>query len=122
MKLTNTIKLKEQITKIFWITVAWEIIGSFIFFIGYTTVLDLDCDLGGIHPIVFFKSTLFSGFLAGVIGGSCIVFAWEKWLRSKNYGTALAHMFLSYILVYVVVAIPAEVFFKAKALEFLSLI
>jgi len=112
----NTNKLKDQFIKIFWITIVWTIFSIFQFLVGYTTVIDLNCDFGGLNPMFFFKMTLFTGILAGIVGGSSIVFIWEKWLRSKNYGVALTYMFLSYCLIYLIVAIPNEIYFQSEKL------
>ncbi len=110
----KTNKLKDQIIKIFWITFVWTIFSLFQFLISYNTVRDFNCDLRGIEPIFFFKSALFTGVLAGLVGGTIIVFIWERWLRSKNYAAALFHMFLSYILIYLIVAIPTEIYFQSQ--------
>jgi len=112
----NTYKLKTQLLKIGCITICWTIFSVFQFFTGYSAIVHLNCDLGNIEPIVFFKTALFTGVLAGVIGGSSLVFVWEKWLRSKSYGLALTHMFLSFVLIYLLVAIPNGIYFQSQEL------
>lgn len=47
----NTNKFKDQIIKVFWITIAWVIFSLFQFLIGYNTVMDLKCDLGVYIPL-----------------------------------------------------------------------
>lgn len=98
----------------FWITIAWTLISCYQFYIGYTTVLDLNCDLGNLTPQIYLESSILTGVLAGIIGGGSLVFIWEKWFRSKIYGTALIHMFFSYIIVYLLVVIPQGFFFHSK--------
>ena len=116
MKTFRSNKLKSQLLKIFWITVAWTLISCYQFTIGYTTVMDLNCDLGSLSPLVYFETAILTGILAGIIGGGSLVFVWEKWLRSINYGKALMYMFFSYIIIYLLVAIPNAFFFQSNEL------
>ncbi len=96
-------KIKNQVVKIFWITVAWTIISVSQFFIGYTTLKDFNCDLGDLDVTVFLFGSILTGVLAGIIGGSGEVLLWERWLRNKNYGAALINIFWSYCLIYLTV-------------------
>ena len=116
MKTIRSNKLKSQFLKVFWITITWTLISFYEFTIGYLTALDLDCDLESTPPILFFKGAMLTGILAGIIGGGSLVFIWEKWLRNKNYGTALRYMFFSYIIIYLLVAIPSALFFHSGEL------
>ncbi len=110
-------KLKGQLLKVFWITLTWTLISAYQFSIGYSTVLDLNCDLRDVSPMLFFKGAILTGILAGIIGGGSLVFIWEKWLRSKNYGTALRYIFFSYIIIYLLVVIPNAFFFHSGELR-----
>ena len=105
MKNSSTNKLKSQLVKIFWITLIWTLISVFQFLRGYFSLKEFSCDLKGLEPIFFFKGSILTGILAGLLGGSSIVFIWEKWLRSKNYGVALFGMFWSYSIIYLMVSI-----------------
>jgi adenylate cyclase len=67
-------------------------------------LIDMQCDLSDVDPFFFLKASMLSGMLAGLIGGSCLVFIWEKQLRGKNYGVALLQILLGYSLVYTIVA------------------
>lgn len=116
MKTFRSNKLKSQLLKVFWITLAWTLISVYQFTIGYSTILDLNCDLGNLSPLFYLKVALLVGILAGIIGGGSLVFIWENWLRSKNYGTALRYMFFSYIIIYLLVAIPQGFFFHSNEL------
>lgn len=109
-------KLKNQITKISWITIGWIIISVFQFFSGYSTLKGVNCDLSGIDPSLYFKGSILTGTLAGILGGSGIVFLWEGWLRAKNYGWALISIFLSYSLIYLMVSVPMGLFFHSNEL------
>ena len=90
LMLSNT--LKSQISKIFWITIGWTFIAVFYFFSIYASLIDLERDTSDMDPWLYFKGSLLTGILAGTIGGSIVVFFWEKWLRTKNYGWSLLSM------------------------------
>lgn len=102
--------LQTRLTKVFWITVAWVIISIFQFSSGYIALTDVNCDLAGRDPRLFFWGSVFTGVIAGILGGSMIVFSWEKWLRAKNYGRALLDILWSYVLVYLIVSIASGLF------------
>jgi len=80
-------KFKGEARKIFWITVGWTLISVFQFLSVYATIKSLGCVPQGHNSAgLFLKATIFSGLMAGIFGGSTIVFLWEEWLRNKNYG------------------------------------
>ena len=110
MKSSTSNKFKNQVVKIFWITVAWTIISVNNFFFGYSTLKGFNCDLGDLDPTVFFYSSILTGLLAGIIGGSGVVLLWEGWLRTKNYGVALVNIFWSYCLIYLAVDILTNLY------------
>lgn len=66
---------------------------------------------------VTLEVSLLVGVLAGAIGGSGVVFLWKRWLRTKPYGQALLNIFISYTLVYLLVAIPANLMYQSFVLE-----
>jgi hypothetical protein len=70
--------LKSKISKIFWITLGWTLIAVFYFFSIYVSLIDPERDISDLDPWLFFKGSLLTGILTGVIGGSCVVFFWEK--------------------------------------------
>ena len=108
LPLTNT--LKSQISKILWITVSWTFISIFYFFSIYASLIDLNRDVSDIDPWLYFYGSLLTGILAGIIGGSGVVFYWEKWLRTKNYGWSLWSILWTYTVIYFVVGIPSGIF------------
>ncbi len=95
MDLISSNKITSPLIKIFWITVGWTLVALFIFFSGYSTTIDpkFQCEYAELDWILYLKSTLVTGVLVGVIGGSVVVFVWEKWLRTKSYGWALSSFF-----------------------------
>ena len=116
MKKGTFIELKSQLIKIFWITVAWTVISVQQFLVGYHTLIDFEC-LKGADPSVFFYGSILTGVAAGVIGGSGVVFLWEKWLRNTNYGRALLYIFFSYIGIFLTVVFINNLYFYCRELE-----
>ncbi len=100
--------------KLFWITLGWMFISLFRYFNGYATMIISQCDVSDLNLPLIIKTNLLSGLLAGLIGGSSIVFIWEKWLRSKPYGQALFYIFLSFSVTYLMVSIPSWIFFHTN--------
>ena len=108
---------KAQLIKIFWITVTWVLVSIFQFLIGLNILIDLDLqDETNITFWAGIKGSIFSGMLAGIIGGTVLVFLWERWLRTKPYGWALRNIFFSYTFIWVLVSIPSSMFFESKSL------
>ena len=71
-------KLHSQAEKIIWITLFWTVIAVLKFLGGYSTLIELNCNLTGLSAFMFFKGSLVTGISAGLLGGSLIVFFWEK--------------------------------------------
>lgn len=115
MKEKNTyFNYRSKIKTIIWITIAWTAVSLFQFATGYAIVNDLDCNIDQISASIYFRGSLITGILAGVIGGSGVVFMWEKWLRTKKYLSALFNIFLSYTVVYFLVALPSRLYFRTQ--------
>lgn len=104
-------KRRTQIQKLFWITLSWTLISVYQFINGYITLTGTNCNLTGVDPYLHFKASLMVGVLAGLTGGSTIIFLWENWLRTKPYGQTLINLFLSFSVVYLMVSIPTCLFF-----------
>ncbi len=111
MKLSRRNKLKSQAEKIVWIIASWTLISVFQFLSSYSTLIQLNCDLTGLSPMSFLQGSVITGMVAGAIGGSCMVFFWENWLRTKSYGLSLLNIFWSYSLIYFIVATIGGLFF-----------
>lgn len=105
-------QFSKQLKNIAWITFAWMIVSLLNFFIGMAAVIDANYiwdanyDIGKIDFWQGVYISIVSALMAGIIGGSAIVFLWEKWLRSKPYGWTLRNMFFSYIIIFNMVTIP----------------
>ena len=106
-----------RIKTVFWITIAWTIFSLFKYSVGYYTVFDVaslpevDMDLSSLDSSAYLRGSVLTGLLAGIIGGSGIVFVWDKWLRSRSYGYALGSIFFSYLLVYCIVSLFTSLYF-----------
>ena len=111
MKATPNTNFSRQISKVLWITLAWTIVSIFQFFNGYAILHSVKFDFKLINPEVYFMGSLVTGILAGIIGGSVLVFVWEKSLRNKNYGAALFQLFWTYILTYLMVSLGTNFYY-----------
>ena len=103
-------KVKGQVEKILWITLFWIFFSVFQFLIGYVTLIDFDIDISHLNPVAFFKGSIITGIVAGLLGGSLIVFFWENWLRTKSYGWSLLSIFWSYSFLFLLVLIISDLF------------
>ena len=108
LNISNT--LKSQISKILWITVGWTFISGFYVLIVYASFIDLDRNISDIDLWLYIKGSLMTGIVAGIIGGSFVVFFWEKWLRTKKYGSSLWSILWTYTVIYFIVGIPSGLF------------
>jgi adenylate cyclase len=103
MKVLSSPRLSSQLTKIFWITVSWNLVAMMQFYLGYNVIQQFGCEIPDHPPLHFLAASLVTGLLAGTLGGSMVVFLWEKWLRTINYGRTLFYMFLTFTATFVFV-------------------
>lgn len=103
-------KFKEQLETIFWITLFWVLFSIFKFLIRYTTLIDFNVDLANLDVATFLKGSIIVGVIAGILGGSLIVFFWGNWLRTKSYGWSLLNMFWSFTFLFLLISTIADVF------------
>ena len=97
-------KFKSGMIKLFWITVGWTAIATFQFWTVYANLVNFNCDMEGLPFTFFLKNSVRTGIMAGILGGSTVVFIWEEWLRVKNYALALFSIFWSYSLLYILIS------------------
>ena len=107
---SNKFNVKGQIEKIIWITFYWVLFSVFQFLTGYSTLLYLDVDLGNLSQVSFLNGSIISGIISGLLGGSLIVFFWEKWLRTKSYKWSILNIFWSYTLIFFIVQLIGDSF------------
>ena len=110
MKSSNYNKLKNKAEKIAWITFFWVLISISQYMRGYLTLTRFDCANAELDIISYFQGSIITGLVAGLIGGSLVVFFWENWLRTKPYGWALLNMAISFTLIFIVVAFISGLF------------
>ena len=109
--------LNDRIRKVLWITVAWTAVSLFQFMIGWGSLLEVVDDDFPFDPMVHFQGSFITGIVAGIVGGSTLVFVWEKWLRTKPYGWTMRSMFLTYIITFFIVSIPTSLYHKTAQLN-----
>ncbi len=107
-------KFMSEARKIFWITVGWTVISVFQFFNVYFTIIDFNLAPPAENINLFLKTSLLSGLLAGIFGGSTVVLLWEEWLRNKTYGWAIFSIFLSYTAIFVAIAFTTGLFLHSN--------
>ncbi len=108
--------VSSQLSKIAWITVAWTIVSLFQFGIGFAYVRELGLETT-MDPFIPFRISILTGILAGILGGSGVVFLWERWLRTKPYGWTLRSILITYVIIFVLVGYPTNMFYYASLTE-----
>lgn len=106
----RSLKFKGQVKKIIWITLFWVLYSGFQYLIRYTTLIDFNIDLPNLNLITFLTESIIVGIVAGLLGGSLIVFFWEKWLRTKSYDWSLLNMFWSFTFLFLLISTIAYIF------------
>ena len=112
MKASFSFRMSNPLYKISLITIAWVLFSFFQFLIGYSLLYQRQCDQNNYDPIVLLEGSIFTGLVAGLIGAPILVFLWEKWLRDKTYGAAIARMFITYCLTFFVVSTISITFYS----------
>ena len=120
MSLIISNMLKSQLSKILWITVGWTFLSVYYVLIVYAGLIDLD-DAIVLDLWLYIKGSLMTGIFAGIIGGSVLVFFWEKWLRTKTYGSSLWSMLWTYIVIDFIVEIPGGLFIGSSDADIANL-
>jgi len=116
MSLHLSYTLRSQVSKVLWITVSWTFISVYLVFFVYGNLIALDRDVSDLDLWLYIKGSLMTGILAGITGGSLVVFLWEKWLRSKNYGSSLWSMLWTYTVLYFMVGFLTGLFTESGEL------
>ncbi len=102
--------MKSKIIKVFWITIAWTFISLYQYLIAYSFVLQFDLHVGSDLEFSWLGG-LVTGIIAGLTGGTVVVFFWEKWLRSKPYGWTIRSILLSFTAIFLVISIINNILF-----------
>jgi adenylate cyclase len=109
-------RLKSQTEKVAWITFFWILVALSQFIRGYVTLIQFNCVNDEMSVLPYIQGSLITGLVAGLIGGTFMVFFWENWLRTQPYGLALVNIAWSYSLIFLVVAFISGLFFNASQL------
>jgi adenylate cyclase len=108
---------KGQIEKIIWITLFYILFNVFQFFIGYITLIGFNHDISNLNTVDYFWGSVLIGIVAGLLGGSLVVFYWENWLRTKSYRWSLLNIFWSYTFLFLLVNIIGDLFLPKTQVE-----
>lgn len=108
---------RSQISNIIWITIAWTLFSLSRFVNVYTSILEMGFDSEQMDIPALLLTNILRGLLAGIIGGSIIIFVWEKWLRTKPYGWTLKSLVFSYVAVFFLISIPMSAFYQSTILN-----
>ena len=92
------------------IVIAWTAISVLQILFGHSTMVYYECDLSHINVGTTVLSGVVVGMSAGILGGTLLVYFWEQWLRTLNYGVALLWIFISYTVVFLIVSTIANLF------------
>jgi adenylate cyclase len=114
LNISNT--LKSRLKKIFWITVAWTFISVYYVLIVYSNLIYLERNVSDIELWLYIQSSIMTALVAGIIGGSLVVFFWEKWLRTKKYGSSLWSILWTFTVINFIVEIPGGLFVVSSEL------
>jgi adenylate cyclase len=116
MNLNISNALKSRLKKIFWITVAWTFISVYYVLIVYSNLIYLERDVSDIELWLYMQGSIMTAVVAGIIGGSLVVFFWEKWLRTKKYGSSLWNILWTFTVINFIVEIPGGLYVASSEL------
>lgn len=111
MNVFRSNKLSAQFLKVLYITMAWTFIALVQYFNVYSLVLQLDVNTDLLDAAAAFVSSLLKGLLAGILGGSALVFLWDRWLQSKRYALSILYIILSYTAIFVFVSMAISLYY-----------
>ena len=108
LQISNT--LKSRLFKVLWITVAWTFIAVSYVLTIYFSMVSFGDEIQDVDILLHLRGILITGIISGIIGGGLVVFFWEKWLRTKTYGSSLWSIFWSYTLINFLVELPGALY------------
>ncbi len=92
--------MKKKIITVCWITLAWACIAVYQFADLHVTLLTERAIGPDYDAFSVLQTIIVSVTLGGLLGGSAIVFLWEKWLRGLNFKLAMFLIVLCYSMIY----------------------
>jgi len=96
-------RFRIQLKYVLWITFFWVLIAVFEFLIQYSVIIFLDYEFTKRMAWSYLWLNALVGVVAGLLGGSVLVFIWNRWLRTISYGRALLSIFITFTAIYGVV-------------------
>lgn len=96
-------RFRIQAQQVVWITIFWVLLMIFEVIIEYGIINFLKFDYNIDDILSGLVLNIFSAIIAGILGGSFLVFAWSKWLRMMSYGRSLLAIFISFTLIFIIV-------------------
>ena len=117
MKYSKSIVSSKQLKKVGWITLFWILVSFLQYSNGYATLLYFDFDFGEVNRNEFLLGSLITGLTAGIMGGSLIVFFWERWLRTKSYRKSLFYIWVTFTFIYFLVTILSQFYIHSVVLD-----
>lgn len=100
----DTVTLKLQIKKVLWITVLWVILGNMQIWYETSVLYSEDCIPAEFDISQVLFGTVVSTGLAGIIGGSAVVFLFGQWIRIWPYWRAIISILIGFTLVFMFVS------------------
>ena len=102
-----------QVSQILWITIFWVLLMGFEVLIELAIIDFLQFDYRAEDILSGLILNLISAVIAGIVGGSFLVFAWNGWLRTLSYGRSLIAIFLSYTAIFAFIFTTTSLFSDA---------
>lgn len=106
-----------SLRKILWITLAWILLAVAEFGHMYGTASSVGCPMSADMTWIRFTTALLSGSMAGLIGGTLIVYVFNYWLRNRPYGEALGLILGTFTLVFFGISIISGFFLHSRELR-----
>ena len=110
-------RFRVQATKVLWITFSWLCVSIMQFLLTYAATIQLKLDTSGLSPFEILRTSMVTGLVAGIVGGTTMVVFWERWLRSKAYSTSLLYILGTYTVIYLLVASIGSIIFQMQQLD-----
>ncbi|PHN06716.1 adenylate/guanylate cyclase domain-containing protein [Flavilitoribacter nigricans] len=114
MNVFRSNKLRSQLKKVLYITIAWTIISLIQYFNVYSIFVELDVWPEMINARAAFAGSILKGILAGLLGGSALVFLWDSWLQTKNYALGVLYIILTFTAIFVFVSVAIGLFYTSR--------
>lgn len=110
-------RIKSKVEKVLWITLAWTCVSVMQFLNSYAATIQYELDTSHLEPYRILATSIITGVIAGLIGGTTMVFVWENWLRNKSYSWSILNILWSFTLIYILVALIGSSTFHSNALR-----